>query len=128
MKIQHTNHYESKMWSNKVEYSNAAGVYFTTHDVKVPFFTLELSSSKIINHGIHFDLNKGNSGIGYDMIIGCDLVVHIGLTADFKRQVLQWYGTTVHMKGPSILLGQYDLTKRDMCKVVIQNAEPYYTR
>ena len=33
----HTNHYECNMQSNKVEYSTATGVYFTTHDVKVPF-------------------------------------------------------------------------------------------
>ena len=124
IKRRHTNHYERKMWSNKVEYSNAAGVYFTTRDVKVPFFMLELSRSKIINHHFHFDLNKGDSGIGCDMIIGCDLVVHIGLTADFKRQVLQWGGATVNMKEPSILIGQYDLTKCKMCEVVMQAVEP----
>ena len=39
------------------------------------------------------------------MIIGRDLMVQLGLTADFKRQVLQWDGTTVPMKEPSGLLG-----------------------
>ena len=34
---QQTKHYERNMRSNKVEYSTATGVYFTTHDVKVPF-------------------------------------------------------------------------------------------
>ena len=37
IKILHTNHYECKMRSNKVEYITAAGMYCTTHYVKVPF-------------------------------------------------------------------------------------------
>ena len=37
IKRRHTKHYEHKMRSNRVKYSIAAGVYCTTHDVKVPF-------------------------------------------------------------------------------------------
>ena len=54
------------------------------------------------------------------MIIYCDLMVQLGLTYDFKRQVLQWYRATVHMKEPSGLLVKSDLNKRDMRKVVMQ--------
>ena len=66
--------------------------------------------------------------MGYDMIIGRDLIVHLGLTADFKHQGFQWYGATVHMKEPSSLLGQSDLTKREMREVVMQTSEPASTR
>ena len=69
----------------KLEYSTAAEVYYTTHDVKVPFCMPEFSSSKITNHHFHVDNNKGESCIGYDMIIGRDLMVQLVLTADFKR-------------------------------------------
>ena len=31
IKIRHTKYYERKIQSNKVEYSTAAGMYFTTH-------------------------------------------------------------------------------------------------
>ena len=31
IKIRHVKYYERNMWSNKVEYSTAAGVYCTTH-------------------------------------------------------------------------------------------------
>ena len=94
------------MRSNKVEYSTAAGVYCTTHDAKVPFCMPEFSSRKIINHRLHVINDKGESFIGYGMIIDHELMVQIGLTDDFKRQVLQWDGATVHMKEPRILLGQ----------------------
>ena len=86
------------MWYNKVEYSTATGVYCNTHDVKVSFCMPVFSCSKIINHRFHVDNNKGESGIGYDMIIGSDLMVKLGLTSEFKHQVLQWDGPTVIIK------------------------------
>ena len=89
------------MRSNKVEYSTAAGVYFTTHDVKVPFCIPYFYTRNIINNCFHTDNDKGKLGKGYDMIIGRDLMVHLGRTADFKRQVLHWDGATVNMKEPS---------------------------
>ena len=115
------------MRSNKVEYSTAVGMYYTTHDAKVPFCMPEFSSSKIINHCFHVDNNKVESGTGYDMIICRDLMVQLVLTAYFKCQVLQWDGATLHMKEPIGLLGKSDRTKRDMREVVMQNAKPSST-
>ena len=88
----------------------------------------EFSSSKIINHCFHVNNDQGESGIGYDMIIGCDLMIQLCLTFDFKHQVLQWYGATVHMKEPSSLLGQSDITKREMHDLVIHTEEPAPTQ
>ena len=113
---------------NKVEYSTAAGVYFTTHDVKVPFCMPDFSSSKIINHHFHVDNDKWDSVIGYDMIIVRDLMVQLGPKDNFKHQVLQWDGSTIHMKEPNGLLGKSNITKRDMREVVMQTAEPYFTQ
>ena len=70
------------------------------HNVKVPFCMPELSSSKMINHRFYVNNDKGDSGIGYAMIIGRELMVQLGLIAYFKRQVLQWDGDTEHMKEP----------------------------
>ena len=63
------------MRSNKVEYGTAAGMYCKTHDVKVTFCMPEFSISNIINHRLHVYNEKGESGIGYDTIIGRDLMV-----------------------------------------------------
>ena len=120
IKIRLNKHYERKMRSNTVEYNTADGVYFNTHDVKVPFCMPEFSGSKIINHSFHIDNDEGESGIGYDMTTGRDLMVQLGLTSDFKRQVLQWDGTTLHMKESSNFLGQSYLTNREMHEVVMQ--------
>ena len=124
----HTKHHERKMRSNSVEYSKAAGAYCTNHDLKVPFCMPILSGSKIINHRFHVDNDEGESCIGYDMIIGREMMAHLDLTADFKRQVLQWDCTTIHMKESRNLLGQSELTKREMHEVVMQTAEPASTQ
>ena len=104
--IKHTKHYERNMQSNKLKYSIAAGVYCTTPDAKFPFCMPEFFSRNVTNHRFYVDNDKGESGIGYDMIISRDLMVQLSLTADFKRQVLRWDGATVHMEEPSSLIGQ----------------------
>ena len=50
-------------------------------------------------------------------------MVKLGMTADFKHQVLQWDGATVNMKESSGLLGKSDINKRDMREVVMQTTE-----
>ena len=77
------------MSPNKVECSTAKGPYCTTHDFKVSFFMTEFSINKIISHHFHVDKNETESGIGYDMIIGRDLMVQLILSTDFKPQVIQ---------------------------------------
>ena len=72
----------------------------------------EFSSSKIINHCFRVNNDKGESGIVYNIIIGRDLMLQLGLTTYFKRQVFQWNGDTVHIKEPSGLLEKSDLNKR----------------
>ena len=128
IKRKHPKHYERMMQSNKVDYSTADGVYCTTHDSKVPLCMPEVSSNKIINHRFRVNNEKGESGIGYDMIISRDMMVQIGLMDNFKHQVLQWVGATVHMKEPSVLLGQSNIAKREVRKVVMQTAELSSTR
>ena len=55
IKRRHTNHYECKIRSKRVDYSTASGMYCTTHYVKVPFCMTEFSSRKIINHLFQVD-------------------------------------------------------------------------
>ena len=85
------------MQSNKVEYSTSSGMYCTAHDIKAIFYA-RVSRSKIINHCFHINNHKGESGIGYDMIICKGLMVQLGLTDDFKHKLLQWDGATLNIK------------------------------
>ena len=47
------------------------------------FLNARFSSIKIIYRQFNVDNNEGDSLIGYDIIIGCDLMVQIGLMVDF---------------------------------------------
>ena len=58
----------------------------------------EFSRRNIILHRFRVNKNEGESGIGYNMIIGHGIVVQLGLLSDFKRKVLQWDEITVPMK------------------------------
>ena len=82
----------------------------------------------IILHHFHIDNVKGKTVIGYDMIIGRDLMVQLVLLVDFKCKVLQWDGVTVPMKEPIGMIGKSDLTSHEMSKVAMQTAEPASTR
>ena len=58
----------------------------------------DLSSSKILEHSFHVDNEKVELGICYDMIIGHDLMIQVGIPANIKCQALQWDGITVPME------------------------------
>ena len=55
-------------------------------------------------------------------------MVQTGLSADFKYQVLQWYGAKLPMKEPRGLLVQTYLTSCEIHEVVIKTAEPVSNR
>ena len=98
IKIKHINPYNSKLRAKKVKYINSSGPYKTTHDVKVPFSMTEFSNKRIITHRFHIDNAQGDTGIGYAMIIGCDLMVKLGPKANFGRQIMEWGKTALTMK------------------------------
>ena len=127
IKRKHIEYYERKMRSNKVDYCIAAGMYCTTHDIKVTFCMPLLFTIKMINHRFHVNNDKVELGIGYEMIIGHDLMTQLGLNSYFNLQALQWYGATVYMKEPICLLDKSNLNKRKIQEVVMQAAEPAYT-
>ena len=119
IKMRHTKPYKRKMNYNKVEYSTAAQLFCKTHDIKVMFCMPKFSIIKIIPHRFHVDNDEGESGIGYDIIIGSGLVLQLGLLDDFELQYLQWYYDTVPIKEPSGMLGKTYLTSREMREVLI---------
>ena len=70
---------------------------------------------------------RGDAGIGYDMIVGRDLMLHLGLKNYFGCQIMEWKQTIIPMKETGNLLGQPDLTKHKIREMVIQAEEPAYT-
>ena len=67
-------------------------------------------------------------GIGYDMIIGSDLMIQLGISVDFKHSVIQWDGVTVPMKKLRSLLGKSDSASFKMREVSVKTSEPALIR
>ena len=74
--------------------------------MKVPFITKEFSRSKNIAHWFNIVNMKGDEGIGYDMIIGCDIIVQFLPKENFSRQLLEWDETVAPIKDMGRFLGQ----------------------
>ena len=62
------------------------------------------SSSKFISYQFCIDNDEGKSGIVYEMIMGHDLMIQIGLAANFKSNVLEWDDDVMQMKYTANLL------------------------
>ena len=94
--------YDHKIHSNKIKYSTATGPYCTAQNIKLPFFMPYFSISKAILYQFHIYNNACELGICFDIIIGRDMMVQLGLMDDFKYQVLQWDGTSVMINKPRV--------------------------
>lgn len=110
------------------EYEIAGGIYKTKYKAVVHFTLPEFSSSKRIFWKCVVDDDEGN-GIGYDMIMGRDLMAAIGLHLDFRQQTICWDKMDTSMKSPSDLAKvKTAFTKKEIKTVILQNAEPSITQ
>ena len=55
-------------------------------------------------------------------------MLQLALVENFKRNVLEWYGTMVHFKQTGCGQGNTNITKRKIRQVVMQTVEPDYTK
>ena len=115
----HIKPYKSKLRANKVNYSTSAGPYKTTHYMEVPFCVPDFSVENNNTYSPRKNA-RDDEGIVYDIILGRDLIIQLGLKVEFSRQVLEWYGTVEPIKDPGNFHGQPDLTKCEIQEVVMQ--------
>lgn len=87
--------------TRSTKWSTKAGVFETNKTCKVQFILPEFDQNKIIEWTMHVDDSTSNSN--YDMIIGTDLMVELGMNIEFDRQVMTWEQATVPLKNRDIL-------------------------
>ena len=61
-------------------------MYTSDYDVRIIFTMPEFLASKIINQRFHVDNEEEDMNIGYDMIIGRNLMTKLGLITDYKQR------------------------------------------
>ena len=67
----------------------------TKYEAKVAFSLSKFSNSKIIEW--KFNLAE-RENLGYDMIIGRDLLGQLGMIIDYKNKLIEWEGTKIPMR------------------------------
>ena len=120
--------FREKFRKNKQEYDTAGGTYTSNYDVKIDFTMPEFSASKIINQRFHVDNEEEDMNIGYDMIIGRDLMVKLGLITDYERKVLMWDGVSVPMRSVYHTDSKPTFSRAEIKQIMTQTAEPIATR
>ena len=74
-------------------WKSVQGTFTTRSCVQIDFFTPEFHPEKKISWKFH-----PAKDLGYDMIIGRDLLSKIGMNINFKNSVVQWESTEIPMK------------------------------
>ena len=106
----------------------ATGPYDTTYDAEFPFSIPEFYIIFWFENVFNVDIEEGNAGIGYVMIIGNHLMVKLYLKDDFECQILKWYKTVLLIQEPGNFLGKPNPNQQGMQEVVMQTEEPYSRR
>ena len=112
----------------KLNVGHQQGLYCTAYNIKVMFCMSDFPRSRITSHQFHVDNNEEESVIGYEMVIGSDLMVRLVMVEYFKQQVLKWDDSEVTIKETVILIVQTYLTSRKMREVEMKTEEPYSTK
>ena len=111
-------------WSeNKNSFSTGGGLLKTTHEAKVAFSLSEFSNSKIIEWKFSLAERKD---LGYDMIIGRDLLGQLGIVIDYKNHIIDWEGIKIPMRDYE-RLRKLNLTSKELNTIIHNTKEPIVT-
>ena len=72
------------------------GNFQTSQKCKTTFILTEFFKNKSIEWTLHVDSTP--SPHHYDMILDCDIMSELGITLDFKDQMMTWDDLTIHLK------------------------------
>ena len=81
---------------SKASYRTAAGIVKSKYSMKLTVTLDEFGRGTKINHA--FDLDENEDGIGYDMIIGRDLLNELNINVRFSDGTIKWEDQVVPMK------------------------------
>ena len=90
-------HLSWKRLRNPVGFESCNGAFDLTHKAEVMFSLPELHSHKVITWQCYID-DRDSDDLGYDMIIGRDLMTILGIKIDFQNKMIDWEGMELEMK------------------------------
>jgi hypothetical protein len=89
-------HKDSFFRKEQSTYKTAAGTFNSKYNMKLNFTLNEFGGSTKIVHCFHHDESK--DGIGYNMIIGRDLLNQLNIDIGFSNGTIKWEDQLIPMK------------------------------
>ena len=110
---------------NQASYKTAAGTFKSTFSMKLTITLDEFGGSTRIKH--LFDLDENEEGIGYDMIIGRDLLNELNIDVRFSDGTIKWEDQLVPMKDfQGIWKGDHP-SRKELKSIILRSNEPKST-
>ena len=116
-------HLKQKFKDNEIIYEVAGGDFSTNKEVKVRFSLPDFKDSKIITHKFQIDESK-DDGIGYDAIIGRDLLIAMGINLNFKDEVIEWDQMVTPMQDYQQQKPSHKQTREELRVLMTPSEEP----
>jgi hypothetical protein len=83
--------------SKSAKWTTKGGTFSTSAECAVPFYICDFSTQKRVQWTFHVDCTEKSSNLGYDMIIGRDLLSELGIDIMFSTGTLRWEDTKIPM-------------------------------
>ena len=109
-----------------IEYMTGAGPLSCNKKIKLQVTFDEFGGATRIHH--EFDVDPNPEGVGYDMIIGRDLLTQLRIDIRFSDKTIKWEDKIVNMKSFSDIWKAKHPTRAEMRATFLKSVEPKATQ
>ena len=114
----------NKLKKSSRKFATGNGIMRTTHESEISFTLPEFSDTKLINWNFNIFQQKN---IGYDIIIGRDLMQALKIDISFQNETICWEGIEIPMRDYH-RLRKWNLSKHEMHTIIQEMREPISTK
>ena len=107
-----------------MKYSTGSGTLDIKHEAEIHFTLPEFSDKKIINWTFSVTDSKD---LGYDMIVGRDLLLELKIDVSFNKKMVNWEGIEIPMRDFN-RLRRWNLSKYEVKAIIQEMKEPIVTK
>ena len=115
----------------RVKWHTQGGTFTTRQESLIDFKLPEFNNNKIVTWSCHVDDKTDPKSAQYDMILGMDLMIAIGLTVDCENKCIKWEGIDIPLKEKELLTNKEILEQIFLLTgepEILQEAESRQTR
>ena len=114
---------KNKKETGTKKFATGSGQLKTKYKADIKFTLPEFSNSKLITWNFHL---TDNEDLGYDLILGRDIMLKLGIDLSFEKKSLSWEGTEIPMRDYN-KLKRWNLSKHEVKAIIQARNEPVVT-